>query len=168
MADKRLFFALWPDGRQRDRLRDFISPLVKLVEGRAIDRRKWHVTLAFIGDFPEERIPELQKRVADIEVEPFHLTFDRVEFWARPRIASLTAATVPAELRQLVDELTAALTDLGIKTENRTYRPHITVARNARPFETQRLSQRSVTEWSSFDLVESVPGPGGGYEVLNL
>lgn len=168
MADKRLFFALWPDARQRDRLRDFISPLAGLVEGRAIDRRKWHVTLAFIGDFPEERIPELQKRVASIEVEPFRLIFDRVEFWARPRIASLTAATVPAELRQLVDELSAALTDLGVRTENRTYRPHITVARNVRPFETQRLAQRSVTEWSGFELVESVPGPGGGYQVLNL
>lgn len=168
MADKRLFFALWPDVRQRDRLRDVISPLAKLVEGRAIDRRKWHVTLAFIGDFPEERLPELEKCMANIQVEPFRLIFDRVEFWARPRIASLTAATVPTELRVLVDELTAALTDLGVKTEDRTYRPHITVARNARPFETQRLSQRCVTEWSGFELVESVPGPGGGYEVVNL
>ncbi len=167
MANKRLFFALWPDARQRDRLRDFISPLAKLVEGRAIDRRNWHVTLAFIGDFPEERIPELEKRVADIEVEPFRLVFDRLEFWARPRIASLTAATVPSELGQLVYELTAALTDLGVRTEDRTYRPHITVARNARPFETQRLSQRSVTEWSGFELIESVPGPGASYQILN-
>ena len=168
MSNKRLFYALWPDHRQRDRLRDFISPVSKLVEGRAIDRRNWHVTLAFIGDFAERRIPELQERVGLIRMEPFRLTFDRLEFWARPRVASLAAATVPPELQKLVEMLNLALADLGIRTEDRTYRPHITVARNARPFETQRLAQRAVTEWSRFELIESVPEPGGvSYHVVD-
>jgi 2'-5' RNA ligase len=168
MSNKRLFYALWPDHRQRDRLRDFISPVSKLVEGRAIDRRNWHVTLAFIGDFAERRIPELQERVGLIRMEPFRLTFDRLEFWARPRVASLAAATVPPELQKLVEMLNLALADLGVRTEDRTYRPHITVARNARPFETQRLAQRAVTEWSRFELIESVPEPGGvSYHVVD-
>ncbi len=168
MSKKRLFYALWPDHRQRDRLRDFISPVAKLVEGRAIDRRNWHVTLAFIGDFAERRIPELQERVGQIRMEPFRLSFDRLEFWARPRVASLAAATVPPELQKLVEMLNLALADLGVSTEDRTYRPHITVARNARPFETQRLAQRAVTEWSRFELIESVPEPGGvSYRVVD-
>ncbi len=168
MSDKRLFYALWPDHRQRDRLRDFISPVAKLVEGRAIDRRNWHVTLAFIGNLPERRIPELQERVSQIHMEPFRLTFDRLEFWARPKVASLSAATVPPELQKLVEMLNLALADLGIRTEDRTYRPHITVARNARPFETQRLSQRAMTEWSRFELIESVSERGGvSYHVVN-
>ena len=36
MSTKRLFFALWPDSRQRDRMRDFISPVARLVDGMAI------------------------------------------------------------------------------------------------------------------------------------
>jgi 2'-5' RNA ligase len=168
MSNKRLFYALWPDVRQRDRLRDFISPVAKLVEGRAIDRRNWHVTLAFIGDLPERRIPELRERVAQVQVEPFRLTFDRLEFWPRPKVAALVAATVPSELRELVESLNTALSDLGIETEDRTFRPHITVTRNARPFETQRLAQRSMIEWSGFDLIESTTEPGGAsYSVLN-
>lgn len=168
MSRKRLFYALWPDHRQRDRLRDVISPVAKLVEGRAIDRRNWHVTLAFIGDFAERRIPELQERVGQIRMEPFRLSFDRLEFWARPRVASLAAATVPPELQKLVEMLNLALADLGVSTEDRTYRPHISVARNARPFETQRLAQRAVTEWSRFELIESVPEPGGvSYHVVD-
>jgi 2'-5' RNA ligase len=51
--------------------------------------------------------------------------------------------------------------DLGLKPEDRTYRPHITVVRNARPFTTDRLTQRATTEWSGFELMESVSGPGG-------
>ena len=168
MSEKRLFYALWPGPRERDRLRDFISPVAKLVEGRAIDRRNWHVTLAFIGSFPERRIPELQERVAQVHMEPFRLTFDRLEFWARPRVASLSAMTVPPELQKLVESLNLALADLGIRTEDRTYRPHITVARNTRPFETQRLAQRAVTEWSRFVLMESVSERGSvSYHVVD-
>jgi 2'-5' RNA ligase len=161
MNTKRLFFALWPDHRQRDRLRDVVASVAKTVEGRAVDRRDWHVTLAFIGPFPENRVPYLLERAAQIEVEPFRLNFDRLEYWARPRVASLSAATVPPALQQLVDALNAVLLDLGLKPEDRNYRPHITVVRNARAFTTERLSQRVVTEWSSFELVESVSVPGG-------
>ena len=60
MSRKRIFFALWPDDRQRDRLRDVISPLAKLVEGQVVYRGNWHVTTAFIGEFPERRLAELQ------------------------------------------------------------------------------------------------------------
>jgi hypothetical protein len=41
------------------------------------------------------------------------------------------------------------------------------VVRNARPFATERLAQRAMTEWSGFELVESVSGPGGAaYSLL--
>ena len=161
METKRLFFALWPDHRQRDRLRDIITPVAKTVEGRMVDRRNWHVTLVFIGTFPANRIPYLLENADEIHVEPFRLNFDRLEFWPRPRVASLVASTVPPELQALVDHLKGIVSDLGIKPEERNYRPHITVVRNARTFETERLAQRATTEWSSFELVESVSGPQG-------
>lgn len=161
MSDRRLFFALWPDDRQRDRLRDQISPLAKLVEGQVVYRGNWHVTTAFIGDFPEARVAELQARATEIAVEPFRLRFDRVEFWPRPKVASLVASTVPPELQRLVDAQNSLLADFGITVEDRTYRPHITVVRRARPFETQRLAQAAVIEWTGFELVESISQPGG-------
>lgn len=161
MSTKRLFFALWPDHRQRDRLRDVVGSVAKTVEGRVVDRRNWHVTLAFIGPFPENRIPYLLERAEEIMVEPFRLNFDRLEYWPRPRVASLSAATVPDQLQALVDSLNEVISDLGLKPEDRNYRPHITVVRNARSFVTERLTQRVQTQWSSFELMESVSGPGG-------
>jgi len=161
LITRRLFFALWPDHRQRERLRDVVNSVAKTVEGQPVDRRNWHVTLAFIGAFPEHRIPLLLERAVEIRVEPFRLNFDRLEYWPRPRVASLTAATVPAELQALVDALNSVLRDAGIEPEERVYRPHITVVRRARAFTTERLAQRTSTEWSSFELMESVSGPGG-------
>lgn len=160
MSSRRLFFALWPDHRQRDRMRDFISPVAKLVDGRAIDRRNWHITLAYIGEFPEDRIDELHEAKKAMTVEPFRLRFDRVEFWPRPKIAALVAPTHPPELDRLVEDLKGRIFAAGVEPEQRTYRPHVTIVRNARPFETQRLAQSAVTEWSSFELVESMSEPG--------
>ena len=142
-------------------MRDFIAPVAKLVEGRAIDRRNWHITLAYIGEFPERRIDEMLDAKQALSVEPFRLRFDRLEFWARPKIAALVAPTVPTELEQLVDALKERMTFAGLEPEQRTYRPHVTVVRNARPFETQRLAQPAVMEWSGFELVESVSEAGG-------
>ncbi len=161
MNTKRLFFALWPDNRQRDRLRDVINSVARTVEGRAIDRRNWHVTVSYVGDFEEARIPELLELTSRIEVQAFRLGFDRLEFWARPKLACLVAATVPTELESLVASLNGVLQEFGVEPEDRTYRPHITVVRNARAFTTERLAQRETTAWSSFRLVESQSGPGG-------
>ena len=161
MKTTRLFFALWPEDRQRDQLRDVVDSVAEVREGRPVDRRNWHVTLVFIGSFPEHRVPELLQRAGQITVEPFHLSFDRLEFWPRPRVACLCAATVPPELQALVDALNGILTDLGLEPEDRVYRPHITVMRNARQFPTEHLTQQATTEWSDFELMESVSTPEG-------
>lgn len=161
MSNKRVFFALWPDHSQRERLRDIINPVARTVEGRVVDRRDWHVTLVFIGDIPATQVPLLLERASQIQVEPFRLSFDRMEFWPRPKIACMVAATVPPELLSLVAALNFLVQDVGVVPEDRAYRPHITVARNARAFTTERLTQRATTEWSGFELVESVSGPGG-------
>lgn len=161
MSNRRVFFALWPDNRQRDRLRDVVNSVAKTVEGRAVERRDWHVTLQFIGDLEETLIPDLQQQARAITVKPFRLSFDRLEYWARPKIACLAAPTVPSELQELVSALDPLLKSVGVTPEDKTYRPHITVVRNARPFATERLAQRATTEWSGFELIESVSGPGG-------
>ncbi len=138
-------------------MRDFISPVARMVEGTAIDRRNWHITLAYIGDFPENRIDELHEAKRSVVVEPFRLRFDRLEFWPRPRIAALVPPNVPPELERLVEDLSGRVFAAGVNPEHqRVYRPHVTVVRNARTFETQRLAQSAIMEWSSFELVESV------------
>jgi len=159
MSTKRLFFALWPDNRQRDRLRDVINSVAKTVEGRPVERRNWHITLPFIGNIEERHIPDIQELVAQVQMEPFRLVFDRLEYSPRRKIACLAAAMAPAELEQLVSSLNDVVRLVGVSPPENTYRPHITVSHNARAFPTERLTQRATTEWSSFELMESTSGP---------
>lgn len=161
MANRRLFFALWPDERQRERMRDASGPAVKLIEGDAVYRGNWHVTLVFIGGFPEERIPEVQAGAAGIRPEPFRLRFDRLGYWRRPRIACLEATIVPAALERLVADLETLMRRFDREPEDRAYRPHVTLVRRARPFETIVLARPLELEWAGFELVESVSTPNG-------
>ena len=156
MAERRLFFALWPDDRQRDTLRNTISPAARTVEGNAVPRGNWHVTLVFVGNFPEERVGELLTAAAAVSVEPFRLRFDRVCYWQRPKIACLQAMSVPSELATLVDDINKVTANFGIEPESATYRPHVTAVRKARPFEPIVLARPLELNWSEFALVESV------------
>jgi len=157
---KRIFFALWPDHRQRDRLRDFISPFTKLVEGRAVERSEWHVTLAYIGDLDVRFIPELMESAKAIPFEPFRLRLDRLEFWPRPKVAAVVPPRVPPAMEALVENLSGLVLASGIEPQQRVYRPHITVARNARPFEAMPLARSAEIEWTRFDLMESITEHG--------
>jgi len=160
VSNKRIFFALWPNDRQRDQLRNAISPVAKLVEGNAVYRGAWHVTLAFIGEYPEEMISFLQVAAEEVRFEPFRLRFDKAEFWPRQKVAVLAAQSVPAELERLVAALNGVLLDAGVTVETHAFRPHITIVRRARQFETQRLAQATLVEWTGFELIESVSAQG--------
>lgn len=161
MAERRLFFALWPDDRQRDELRNTLSPLARQVEGDAVYRGNWHVTLVFVGPFPEERLPELLSMARQVTVEPFRLRFDRLCYWQRPRIACLQAMSVPPPLAALVADLNAVMERFGVCPESGRYRPHVTAVRRARAFEPLMLARPLTLNWSGFELVESIDGRDG-------
>ena len=161
MSEKRVFFALWPSDRQRELLRDTLRPVLTSIEGDAVDRRNWHVTLVFIGGFPEEQIPLLQAAAAELEPEPIRLRFDRVEYWQRARVAALMPRTAPASLEALVQSLQEKLQAFDIEPEQRLYRPHITVARRTRAFEPVQLTRPLDLEWQEFELIESTSGQSG-------
>ena len=137
-------------------MRDIINPAVSEVEGTAIDRRNWHVTLVFIGDFDEENIPSLHAAASGIEPFNIRLRFDRISFWQAPKIAILNPRNAWSDQPAYDAQAEGILLPFGFLPKERVYRPHITVARRARPFTEVPLARPIDLEWSSFELVESV------------
>ena len=89
------------------------------------------------------------------------LGFGRIDFWRKPKIMCLRAASVPDELVGLVRSLESAAGEYGFKPEKRTYRPHMTIARKAGFFDPITLAQPVELHWSDFHLIESISTPGG-------
>lgn len=152
----RLFFALWPDACVRESLGKLVRPVHRTVKGRWVDPDKLHLTLAFLGAVPAERLPALTVMMGELDLPRFELALDRLEYWQRNRVLCLGASATPPLLLELVGILNSKLSQAGFPIERRPFRPHLTLARKAEAAWSVMLLKRPVT-WvvDRLTLVES-------------
>lgn len=127
----RLFFALWPDSGTRDALAATAGVLRKTCGGRAPPARNLHLTLAFLGNVPAARLPELEDLTAALHAEPFVLDLDRIGWWRQHRLVWAGTAACPSGLEALVAALAGSLRAGGFDFERRRFMPHVTLLRDA-------------------------------------
>ena len=137
---------------------------VRLSGGRPIAKERLHVTVAFLGELTAADV-EVARAVPPIPVGPFELTLDSIGIWPESKILWLAPLTPPPELGELEARLLDALAERGFRAEDRVYRPHVTLARRARPVE---VGVEAVAfPVRDLALVESFPdGRNVHYEVL--
>jgi 2'-5' RNA ligase len=103
--------------------------------------------------------------LAPIRAQPFDLHFDHAETW-KHGMTVLRPENAPTQLRGLHGRIGIALAEIGLKTEDRAYRPHVTLARRAAG--ATPPAQAPDIMWHARDgfvLVRTLPG-GRGYELL--
>ncbi len=125
----RLFLALWPDDVGRQAMAEHTRSWAWPEQSVRYDPLDWHVTLHFLGNVPAQRLPELATGL-DLPFDHFDLVLDRPQQWPHG-LAVLGASTLPDHLVDLHRRLARAITVLGLPVEQRPYRPHATLARNA-------------------------------------
>lgn len=128
-AKRKLFFALWPDPATRAAL----ARLLPLVQGRHIPPAKLHLTLAFLGQQEEARLPALLAILERLAAPAMRLRIDCFGYFARPHIAWAGMAQPPAALLDMQAQLMAELTAAGFDPATHgEFKPHITLAREAK------------------------------------
>lgn len=156
---KRLFFALWPDESTRQACAEVARTLSRS-GGKWVLPENLHVTLVFLGGIDAETEVALTSAASAIAVPKLTITFDRVDYWRKPRILCLTGRTEGSELKNLVAQLNAVSQTLGIEVDRRPYTPHVTLVRKAR--EPKAITfEPIVWQADSFCLVESRTLPEG-------
>jgi 2'-5' RNA ligase len=161
-AARKLFYALWPDVAERDAL----AALQQGVAGRLTPRDKLHLTLAFLGHVPAERVPALLAIRNAVAVPPMRLVVDCYGYFARPRIAWAGMKDVPAALVALHEELIMRLEAEGFSAATHgAFRPHVTLAREAKAAPVGEPAVPVVWEVREAVLVESLPD--GRYAAVN-
>ena len=97
---------------------------------RWIDVANYHITLSFIGDIDDALARDVAEALDGIRRQEADITIDGVDAFGGSRPKSVYARVMPAAA---VMELQAAqerlLRRLGVPIENRTYTPHVTLAR---------------------------------------
>ena len=154
---RRLFFALWPDDATRQALSHWQTHNLP-ADVRWQHRADLHMTLHFLGHIDAGRLESLRELGAEAAAGRFALVLDEIGHWRKPQILWAGASSLPGDLPQLHARLAAGLNSMGIETEARAFKPHVTLARKVRNQPaTQPLAPLTwaVTELA---LVESRPG----------
>src|SRR5579884_3636735 len=129
-----------------------------------------HITTKFIGEWPEERIGELDAVLLAVAPrKPFQVEIRNLGWFPNERAPRVLWAGVEGgePLRNLACETDELLTSLGIAEEVRQFAPHLTIARIKNPVPLRGLRHKveemrhaviGQFEVSQFNLFRSDPG----------
>jgi 2'-5' RNA ligase len=124
----RLFAALDLPLRLRERL---IALGGGLPGARWVPEDNLHLTLRFIGEVPESSFDDIAAALSAVRVPAFDLNPAGVGHFERGRKPTMLWAGVEPNptLVQLHDSIESALRRAGVKSDDRRFQPHITLAR---------------------------------------
>jgi 2'-5' RNA ligase len=128
----RLFIALDIPQEVRERISAYVERVRPLCpDARWARVEGLHITLKFIGEFPDARVPEITQALASVKAPTFHVKFECIGFFPSPKSPRVFWVGVHAgeELPQLAQAVSEALAAIGIPREDKAYSPHITLAR---------------------------------------
>ncbi|MGZ5032281.1 MAG: RNA 2',3'-cyclic phosphodiesterase [Usitatibacter sp.] len=123
----RLFFALWPDAQAAEGLESLARNLAADCGGKPVPASKIHLTLAFLGEVPEDRLAEAAS--VAIRADRFSVVLDCVGSFRAARVAWAGATQPARELLALQLSLATQLRARGFLLEDRAFAPHVTLAR---------------------------------------
>jgi 2'-5' RNA ligase len=144
--------------------------------GRATRRDTIHLTLAFLGNVPEVRLPELSAAARQVRAEPFGIHIDRLGFWSHNHLLWAGCRRPVASLGELSGQLRLALARAGFRVggEGRDFIPHVTLVRHVpeagAPSENRPLPPIAALPWhcGNFVLVRStLAASGPTYRVID-
>ncbi len=129
----RLFIAVEFPVSIKDQLEDTIHSLREaFTEARFSRRENLHVTLAFLGEVPVGRLEAVTRAMDACSGAPFRLKIGRLGRFKRNGGDILwRSIEAPKILYQVQEELASNLLHAGFRLEDRSFKPHLTLARSA-------------------------------------
>jgi 2'-5' RNA ligase len=132
---------------------------------------QWHATLCLVGyDLGHLVTPALHEAFADVgrAIPPHEVRIDRLAYW--PQSGAVVALPGPGavELQALCDATLAALRRQGIRPQQATTQPHVTLAYLPRRLPAQPWVEAIDGDAAALrvDAFELLFNPGGRYEAL--
>jgi len=142
----RLFIAVNFDNAVKKQLLDIQTQLrSQCTRGNFTLPENIHLTLAFLGETPEEKVPSILKIIDDVQalalnlpgakplevffIHPGCFTHSHKELWW---IGADEACQGLSRLRAIHGELIKRLLDAGFSVDKRSFNPHITLGREVK------------------------------------
>ena len=126
----RLFTALELNTKVIANLTELVRRLRPVAPIRWVHPQNMHVSLKYIGDWPESRLDTLIRSLSEVRVtQPMTVPLAGLGYFPsaqRPRVFWVGAENTPP-LRQLASGVDFQVSELGVAPEVRPYIPHLTL-----------------------------------------
>ncbi len=140
----RLFIAIDLDDDGRQAIAAEQARIAKALRTRGVTLRpvpahQLHLTLAFLGEVPEQAVPAVGRALAaPIDRQPFPIVFGGLGMFpprGAPRVLWIGLQAGAAAVTAVQREVAERVTHAGAVLEDRAFAPHLTIARwrDARP-----------------------------------
>ncbi|WP_338668500.1 RNA 2',3'-cyclic phosphodiesterase [Pseudodesulfovibrio methanolicus] len=156
----RLFIGIELPDAYRQELNPLIKALSSLTDASTNWSKPdtWHLTLKFLGETDEARIPSLKAALAAVDFTAFTLRAGGAGAFPdarRPKVLWLGLAEGGEQSADLTGAIEDGLAALGIPREKKPFRPHLTLGRVRRPAPgdwTPVLDAAAAHEWPPFTV----------------
>ena len=130
----RIFIGIDLDDELRSRIARFLDGVRGFApDVRWVSPESLHMTLKFIGEQQSEQVEAIRARLRQIEAPAIQIHLAGHGFFPTakaPRVFWIGIETGP-QLARLAADIDDATTELGIPREERSFSPHLTLARGA-------------------------------------
>ena len=164
----RLFFALWPPLEVAEQLAGVARAVAQQFGGKPTRQETLHLTLAFLGEVPDDRMSLLMQTARRVHAAPLALNIDRLGYWPRKQLLWAGETAPNAALGEFGEALLQALSEAGFALPGRrtTFSPHITQVRDLpEARETSPPAAIAAIRWPcpSFALIRSQRSDAGSF-----
>lgn len=134
--------------------------------GRLTNQEDWHITLRFLGRIEQSTLDRLMHGLTEIEEVPaFTLGLEGFGAFPNAKKATVFWAGI-GDGRDGLDKLNEisedAAVDAGVASEERPFRPHLTLSRIRPPSDVRSLMQEDLSlKWKCDRVVVYETRPGG-------
>ena len=134
----RLFIGLKLPGTYRQSITPLLTGLHSLTDASMNWSKPdtWHLTLKFLGDTDEARIPAIRDALSDIEFPAFTMQAGGAGAFPnerQPRVIWLGLEQGAEACTKLVAAFEDGLDGFGVAREQKRFRPHLTLGRVRKP-----------------------------------
>ena len=167
----RLFVSINFDEKTIERLAGVQRRLSNMGRGRFVPPENLHLTLAFLGEVPDVKVPLLSEALRNVEAPALDLKIARIGTFSEESGLWWAGLEGNRKLNDLQESIAAALEEAGFKVEKDKFKPHITLVRDyakGRDFDAKKaLPKPFAFTVSSFSLMRSeLSGRGAVYTDL--
>ena len=126
----RLFIAVEPSPDIRHNLETSAQSLLGTPARLSVVRApQMHITLKFLGEVPDSKIPKITASLSAISGEPYHISVAGIGVFGRPPRVIKAEITDAGKSGELAGQIDAQLISLGIPKDPKPFSPHLTLAR---------------------------------------